>query len=53
MVRLVLAFGVAGALVACAAGVRAAVGLASANLDTQLDALPTTAELTPMLRIIA
>lgn len=27
-----------------AAGVRAAVGLASANLDTQLDALPTTAE---------
>lgn len=29
-----------------AAGVRAAVGLASANLDTQLDALPTSAELT-------
>lgn len=28
-----------------AAGVRAAVGLASANLDTQLDALPTNAEL--------
>lgn len=27
-----------------AAGVRAAIGLASANLDTQLDALPTTAE---------
>ncbi len=27
-----------------AAGVRAAVGLASANLDTQLDALPTAAE---------
>lgn len=28
-----------------AAGVRAAVGLASANLDTQIDALPTNAEL--------
>lgn len=28
-----------------AAGVRSAVGLASANLDTQLDALPTNAEL--------
>ena len=28
-----------------AAGVRAAIGLASANLDTQLDALPTNAEL--------
>lgn len=28
-----------------AAGTRSAVGLASANLDTQLDALPTTAEL--------
>ena len=27
-----------------AAGIRAAVGLAAANLDTQLDALPTTAE---------
>lgn len=27
-----------------AAGVRAAVGMASANLDTQIDALPTTAE---------
>ncbi|MDG4903207.1 hypothetical protein P9279_22105 [Mesorhizobium sp. WSM4962] len=27
-----------------AAGVRSAVGMASANLDTQLDALPTTAE---------
>ena len=27
-----------------AAGVRSAVGLATANLDTQLDALPTTAE---------
>lgn len=27
-----------------AAGVRAAIGLASANLDTQLDALPTAAE---------
>lgn len=32
-----------------AAGVRAAVGLASANLDTQLDALPTNAELTTAL----
>lgn len=30
-------------------GVRAAVGLASANLDTQLDALPTNAELTTAL----
>ncbi len=29
-----------------AAGVRAAIGLASANLDTQLDALPTAAEVT-------
>lgn len=29
-----------------AAGVRAALGMASANLDTQLDALPTNAELT-------
>lgn len=29
-----------------AAGVRSAVGLASANLDTQLDALPTQAEIT-------
>lgn len=28
-----------------AAGVRAAVGLASANLDTQIDALPTAAEI--------
>jgi hypothetical protein len=32
-----------------AAGVRTAVGLASANLDTQLDALPTNAELTTAL----
>lgn len=32
-----------------AAGVRAAVGLASANLDTQLDALPTNAELATAL----
>jgi hypothetical protein len=32
-----------------AAGVRSAVGLASANLDTQLDALPTNAELTTAL----
>ena len=32
-----------------AAGTRSAVGLASANLDTQLDALPTTAELTTAL----
>lgn len=29
-----------------AAGVRSAVGLASANLDTQLDAIPTAAEIT-------
>lgn len=28
-----------------AAGVRAAIGLASANLDTQLDALPTASEI--------
>ncbi len=33
-----------GAVVVTAASVRAAVGLASANLDTQLDALPTAAE---------
>jgi hypothetical protein len=32
-----------------AAGVRSAVGLASANLDTQLDSLPTNAELTTAL----
>lgn len=32
-----------------AAGTRAAVGLASANLDTQLDALPTNAELATAL----
>jgi hypothetical protein len=32
-----------------AAGVRAALGLASANLDTQLDALPTNAELATAL----
>lgn len=32
-----------------AAGVRAAIGLASANLDTQLDALPTNAELSSAL----
>lgn len=32
-----------------AAGVRAAIGLASANLDTQLDALPTNAELATAL----
>lgn len=32
-----------------AAGVRTAVGLATANLDTQLDALPTNAELTTAL----
>lgn len=32
-----------------AGGVRTAVGLASANLDTQLDALPTAAELTTAL----
>lgn len=32
-----------------AAGVRTALGLASANLDTQLDALPTNAELTTAL----
>jgi hypothetical protein len=32
-----------------AAGVRAAIGLASANLDTQLDALPTNAELSTAL----
>lgn len=32
-----------------AAGTRSAVGLASANLDTQLDALPTNAELTTAL----
>lgn len=32
-----------------AAGVRGAVGLASANLDTQLDALPTNAELSTAL----
>lgn len=32
-----------------AVGVRSAVGLASANLDTQLDALPTNAELTTAL----
>lgn len=32
-----------------AAGVRTAVGLASANLDTQLDALPTNAELATAL----
>lgn len=32
-----------------AAGVRSAVGLASANLDTQLDALPTNSELTTAL----
>jgi hypothetical protein len=32
-----------------AADIRAAIGLASANLDTQLDALPTTAELTAAL----
>lgn len=32
-----------------AAGVRSAVGLASANLDTQLDAIPTSAELTTAL----
>jgi len=33
-----------GPIPADAAGVRSAVGLASANLDTQLDALPTAAE---------
>jgi hypothetical protein len=32
-----------------AAGVRSAVGMASANLDTQLDALPTNAELATAL----
>ncbi|MER9937418.1 hypothetical protein [Mesorhizobium sp. M0088] len=32
-----------------AAGVRGAIGLASANLDTQIDALPTNAELTAAL----
>lgn len=32
-----------------AAGVRAAIGLASANLDSQLDALPTNAELATAL----
>jgi hypothetical protein len=32
-----------------AADIRAAIGLASANLDTQLDALPTNAELTTAL----
>ena len=32
-----------------AAGVRSAVGLATANLDTQLDALPTNAELSTAL----
>jgi hypothetical protein len=32
-----------------AAGVRSAVGLASANLDTQIDALPTNAELATAL----
>lgn len=32
-----------------AAGVRTAIGLASANLDTQLDALPTNTELTTAL----
>lgn len=32
-----------------AAGVRAAIGMASANLDTQLDALPTNAELATAL----
>lgn len=32
-----------------AAGVRTAVGLATANLDTQLDALPTNSELTTAL----
>jgi hypothetical protein len=32
-----------------AAGTRTAVGLASANLDTQLDALPTNSELTTAL----
>lgn len=32
-----------------AAGIRTAVGLASANLDTQLDALPTNAELSTAL----
>lgn len=32
-----------------AAGVRTAIGLASANLDTQLDALPTNAELATAL----
>jgi len=32
-----------------AAGVRAAIGLASANLDTQLDALPTNSELATAL----
>jgi hypothetical protein len=44
-----VAFGVAvdnttGTAVLTAANVRSAVGLASANLDTQLDALPTAAE---------
>ena len=32
-----------------AAGIRSAVGLATANLDTQLDALPTNAELATAL----
>lgn len=36
-----------------AAGTRAAVGLASANLDTQIDALPTNAELTTALSGLA
>lgn len=36
--------GLNGGALLDAAGIRTAVGLASANLDTQLDALPTTAE---------
>lgn len=41
--------GVTGLNDLSAAGVRSAVGLASANLDTQLDALPTNAELATAL----
>jgi hypothetical protein len=42
-----LALGPSGGL--DASGVRAAIGLASANLDTQLDALPTNSELSTAL----
>jgi len=42
-------FSIANRSALSAAGVRTAIGLASANLDTQLDALPTNAELATAL----